>query len=893
MKYMTSNEIRLTWLNFFKSKGHHVEEGASLVPINDPTLLWINAGVAALKKYFDGTIIPDNPRICNVQKAIRTNDIENVGHTARHHTFFEMMGNFSIGDYFKNEAIEFAFELLTSPKYFAIPLEKLYFTYFPHDTETLNKWISLGVDKTHMIPCEDNFWEIGQGPCGPDSEIFFDRGEKYDPKHLGIKLLQDDIENDRYIEIWNIVFSQFNSKPGVKREDYQELPHKNIDTGAGLERFCCIMQDAETNYETDLFMPIIKECEKYSTYKYEGNYKTSFKIIADHLRTCTFALADGASFSNEGRGYVLRRLLRRAVRHGRKLGITKPFLASLVQKVVDIMKDFYPYLLEKVDFIKNLITIEERKFLDTLADGEKLLNYLYEKNHQITGEDAFLLYDTYGYPFEITLEFAEENNITIDRDAFDKAMEKQKQMARSSRGNLNSMKAQNEKLMDFTGKSTFVGYETLKVENAKVIGLFEQDGQLYIVSDKTPFYAEMGGEVGDIGLIYNDSFKARVVDTMKMPNGQHMMKYEVLSGNVSLNDKINLEVDSSSRLAIESNHTATHLLDQALRDVLGSHVYQHGSQVSAKNIRFDFNHFENVSNEQLIAIENIIKQKIKEELNVRIYELPIEKAKEEGCIALFGEKYGRIVRIVNINEYSKEFCGGCHTSNTRNIKDIAIVSIESKGSGIFRIEAITGDNIVNDIKVLNETLFIQYEQLLDRFNQLDDKAKQLKLNVSLIENKQVKESSSYQYLIDLKESLEVLKENIKILDKAIKNHENEAQVSGFDYDNVNIKDIKGIKSIFVRLNLDDGSQVKQIADNLQNKYPDCLIFVMSVASDKVLFVAKANQDLNKKGIMCGRLVKEAAMLCGGNGGGRPDFAQAGGKDVSKVDEVFPLIEGIL
>ena len=337
MKYMTSNEIRNVWLSFFKSKGHSVEEGASLVPINDPTLLWINAGVAALKKYFDGSVIPTNPRICNVQKAIRTNDIENVGHTARHHTFFEMMGNFSIGDYFKMQAIEFGYELLTSKDYFAIPIEKLYFTYFPADLETYNKWISLGVPADHMVPCEGNFWEIGEGPCGPDSEIFFDRGEKYDPNHIGLDLLRKDISNDRYIEIWNIVFSQFNSKPGIPRSEYKELPHKNIDTGAGLERFCCIMQDAETNYETDLFMPIIKKCETLASYKYENEYKTSYKIIADHLRTCTFALADGASFSNEGRGYVLRRLLRRAVRHGKKLGISKEFLAQLVDEVITIM----------------------------------------------------------------------------------------------------------------------------------------------------------------------------------------------------------------------------------------------------------------------------------------------------------------------------------------------------------------------------------------------------------------------------------------------------------------------------------------------------------------------------------------------------------------------------
>ena len=892
MKYMTSNEIRKTWLNFFKSKGHQVEEGASLVPINDPTLLWINAGVASLKKYFDGSVIPNNPRICNVQKAIRTNDIENVGHTARHHTFFEMMGNFSIGDYFKMEAIEFGYELLTSDKYFAIPIEKLYFTYFPEDKSTYDKWISLGVPADHMVPCEGNFWEIGEGPCGPDSEIFYDRGEKYDPNNIGLDLLRKDISNDRYIEIWNIVFSQFNSKPGIPRSEYKELPHKNIDTGAGLERFCCIMQDAETNYETDLFMPIIRKCETLASYKYENEYKTSYKIIADHLRTCTFALADGASFSNEGRGYVLRRLLRRAVRHGRKLGIMHEFLALLVDEVIEIMKEFYPYLIEKADYIKNLVTIEEKKFLDKLTDGEKILNDIYNKNHEITGDDAFLLYDTYGYPFEITLEFAEEHNLTIDKSAFDAAMQRQKELARGSRGNKGSMKSQNSELMDFKVESTFVGYDTLIVEKAKVIGKFNDDNCIGIVTDVTPFYAEMGGEVGDTGSIYNESFKGEVLDCVKLPNGQHMVKVNVLNGEINIDDEVTLKVNDVLRNKIQANHTATHLLDQALKDVLGDHVYQHGSQVSAKNIRFDFNHFENVKVEQLIQIENIIKEKINSALNVRIYELPIEKAKKEGCVAVFGEKYGSIVRIVNINEYSKEFCGGCHASNTSLIKDFAFTSIESKGSGIFRVEAVTGDNILEQLHELNSNIFDEYNSLTERLLQVKEMAK--KANISYNEeNISYEANNSYQTLINIRLANEQLKEQIKVLEKAIKAKENEQAVSSFDYDSVNIKNINGIDCIFVRLELEDAGLVKQIADNLQNKYPNCLIFVMSVCDNKVVFVAKANKDINSKGIMCGNLVKQAAILCGGNGGGRPDFAQAGGKDPSKADEVFSLIEGLL
>ena len=892
MKYMTSNEIRNMWLSFFKSKGHSVEEGASLVPINDPTLLWINAGVAALKKYFDGSVIPTNPRICNVQKAIRTNDIENVGHTARHHTFFEMMGNFSIGDYFKMQVIEFGYELLTSKDYFDIPIEKLYFTYFPADKETYNKWISLGVPADHMVPCEGNFWEIGEGPCGPDSEIFFDRGEKYDPNHIGLDLLRKDISNDRYIEIWNIVFSQFNSKPGIPRSEYKELPHKNIDTGAGLERFCCIMQDAETNYETDLFMPIIRKCESLAAYKYEGTYKTSYKIIADHLRTCTFALADGASFSNEGRGYVLRRLLRRAVRHGKKLGVNKEFLAQLVDEVISIMKEFYPYLLTKSDYIKNLVTIEERKFLDKLTDGEKILNDIYNKNHAISGEDAFLLYDTYGYPFEITLEFAEEHGLTIDKDAFDAAMKRQKELARGSRGNQNSMKAQNAALMEFDKISTFVGYETLKVENTTVIGIFEEENTLSIVTDTTPFYAEMGGEVGDIGIIYNANFEGNVIDCVKMPKGQHMIKVEVVKGEINLDDKVNLQVNEQRRHLIENNHTATHLLDQALKDVLGTHVYQNGSQVSSSNIRFDFNHFENVKVEQLLEIERIIKEKINDKLNVRIYELPIEEAKKEGATAVFGEKYGSVVRIVNINEYSKEFCGGCHTSNTGNIVDFAITSIESKGSGIFRVEAVTGNNIIEKLIEANKNVFEEFETLTNKYQETLQLASKLNIT-SNNEEVNYEKVNSYQTLLNVRIANEKLKENIKVLDKAIKAKENENAVGNFDFDNVNIEEINGKKLLFVKLTLEDAGLVKQIADNLQNKYQDCLIFVMSVTDSKVLFVAKANKELNSKGIMCGNLVKQAAIMCGGNGGGRPDFAQAGGKDPSKANDVEALIKGLL
>src|SRR5574344_2083433 len=429
MKKMTSQEIRSMWLDFFKSKGHVVDPGASLVPNNDPTLLWINAGVAALKKYFDGSEVPESKRITNVQKFIRTNDIDNVGKTARHHTFFEMLGNFSIGDYFRKEAIGFAWEILTSEKYFAFDKEKLYFTYHPADLETKKYWMEQGCAEDHLIPLEGNYWQIGEGPCGPNTEVFFDRGEKYDPKHIGIDLLAKDMENDRYIEIWGIVFSQYNAVNGVKREDYKELPHKNIDTGAGLERITCVMQGTETNFETDLFYPYIEATQKLCKKPYSGEYLMPYRVIADHIRSCTFALADGATFSNEGRGYVLRRLLRRAMRYAQKLGIFESFLYKLVPSVIDEMKCFYPYLVDKKDFIEKQIKSEEEKFIKTLKSGEAILYSELEKGNKIlSGEDAFKLYDTYGFPIELTEEIAKDKGFAVDIERFNKCLEAQKEL---------------------------------------------------------------------------------------------------------------------------------------------------------------------------------------------------------------------------------------------------------------------------------------------------------------------------------------------------------------------------------------------------------------------------------------------------------------------------------
>lgn len=493
MKKLTGNQIRSMWLEFFKSKGHEIIPSASLIPHNDPTLLWINAGVAPLKKYFDGREKPKNPRMTNAQKSIRTNDIENVGKTARHHTFFEMLGNFSIGDYFRNEVLTWAYELLFSPDWFALDKNNIYITYYPEDKDTFEKWQSLGVEASHLVPIADNFWEIGEGPCGPDTEIFYDRGTKYDPNNIGLDLLRKDIENDRYIEIWNIVFSQYNSVSGLPREQYPELPSKNIDTGSGLERLACIFQETETNYETDLFMPMIKFLEQHTGCSYDNPaYKMAFRVIVDHVRSVTFAIADGATFANEGRGYVLRRILRRAVRYGKKLGIKQPFLYQMVSIVIDNMKDFYSYLVDKQAIIEKIIKTEEENFLKTLATGEKKLNDIMSNSKEkvISGASAFLLYDTFGFPIELTQEAASDNGFTVDIVGFNEELEKQKNRARNARSNEQSMNIQNEEYLNFKRKSEFVGYTRLEQEST-VIGLFKDgkkvnkaNGLLFVVLEK-------------------------------------------------------------------------------------------------------------------------------------------------------------------------------------------------------------------------------------------------------------------------------------------------------------------------------------------------------------------------------------------------------------------------
>jgi alanyl-tRNA synthetase len=841
MRYMTAKEIRETWLNFFKSKDHKIEESASLVPQNDPTLLWINAGVAPLKKYFDGSEIPNNPRITNVQKCIRTNDIDNVGKTARHHTFFEMLGNFSIGNYFKKEAIAWGLELLTDEKWFGFPIDKLYMTYYPEDIEARDIWLSLGINPSHLIPRSDNFWEIGSGPCGPDTEIYFDRGPSFDQR--GVELIIDDIENERYIEIWNIVFSQYNSKPGLKRENYPELPNKNIDTGAGLERFACVIQKTNTNFETDLFFPIIKHTEQLSNIKYEG--QMAFKVIADHIKALTFSISDGAILSNEGRGYVLRRLLRRALKYGRKLNLLEPFLYLLVDDVVDVMGVFYNNLYETKEIVKKIVLKEEQKFLETINEGEKhLQESILKEGKLISGLTAFKLYDTYGFPIELTKEYAEEVMVTVDIDAFYVELEKQKERSRSARSTKGSMKTQDEAFLNFTLKSEFIGYDTLQTD-AKVIKVFDEG----IVLDKTPFYATSGGQVCDKGWING----LEVVDVYKLPNGQFIHKVE---GDYVEGDEVLAVVDHKERQKTIKNHSAAHIFHQAIKDILGKHANQQGSQVSPKSWRFDFNHFETENDQTILEIEKLVKHYIKEEpLNVSIKEMTLTEAKQLGAMALFGEKYGDLVRVVDMG-YSKELCGGTHVNNTKEIIDFSICIYETIGSGIYRMEGITGYNIKEDIK-----LFL--EPLTQEINSLNEKLHKLDPNKKFIEKPTL--IGSYQDIINYRNYIFELKEFIKNFEKEINRLKSEDVLKRLDDF---ITDDQSKKQLIITHDI-DSKVIKQLMDALYDKMKLETLFLINIQEQKATYLCKSELGVAND------LVKFAAKLSNGSGGGKPNLAQGG------------------
>ena len=898
MKNLSGNEVRSLFLKYFEERGHMVEPSASLVPHNDPTLLWINAGVAPLKKYFDGREKPNNPRLTNAQKSIRTNDIDNVGKTARHHTFFEMLGNFSIGDYFRDEVLPWAAELLFSEEWFGFDKNLIYITYYPKDTETYNLWVSLGIEPSHLIPVVDNFWEIGEGPCGPDTEIFFDRGLKYDSENIGTDLIKNDIENDRFIEIWNIVFSQFNSKPGLPRNEYPELPSKNIDTGCGLERMACVMQEVETNYDSDLFMPLINYLSEYTGRNYhEATYKMPYRVIADHIRSVTFAVADGATLSNEGRGYVLRRILRRAVRFGKKLGINEPFLYKMVDIVVEKFNDFYPYLNDKKEIVKKIIKIEEESFLKTLENGEKKLLDIIENtnNDTISGKDAFLLYDTFGFPIELTEEVCLEKGKNVDINGFKEELAAQKERARNARSDSQSMNNQNEDYLNFTLPVEFVGYNSL-TSTSKVIGIFKDgkkvekaSGLVDVVTENTPFYAEMGGQIGDTGNLIIDGQSFEVSVCFRLPNGQNTHVVDMQDVEISIGDEVLLEVSDELRHNICCNHSATHLLNEALRQVLGSHVVQHGSLVTSERLRFDFNHYQNLTIDELLAVENLVNQEINKCHVVNTIETNIEDAKKRGAQAVFGEKYGDIVRLVDM-DFSKELCGGTHVKNTSEIKKLAIVSIESKGSGIFRIEAVTGTGLIKGVENAISNLVEDINASNNKIKEVLASANEKNIKLSQESIKEYPLTYSYQDIINQRILADTVKKELRNLEKQLETALRNAGSSDLSSYLDKIQEVNGQSFLITKVSNIEVNVLKDIVDKVADQISSGVVFVADVMGDsKIIFIAK-NKGTK---FSCGQLVKEAAIVTGGNGGGRPDFAQAGGKDVSKLDEALNKIEGIL
>lgn len=896
MKELTSNEIRKLYQKYFESKGHIVMESSSLIPIDDPTLLWINSGVATLKQYFDGSVVPENKRIVKIQRCIRTNDIENVGETAIHHTFFEMMGNFSIGDYFKKEAIEYCFEFLTSPDYLGLDKDKLYVTVYPTDEETYNTWISLGVKESHIIKLESNFWEIGEGPSGPDSEVFYDRGEEFDPDKIGIDLLIKDIDNDRYVEIWNNVFSQYNAKEGISREEYEELPTKNIDVGVGLERLTAVSQGTKTNFETDLFKPIINKIEMISNKQYDGS--KPFKVIADHIRALIFALADGATFSNEGRGYVLRRLLRRSVIYGKKLGINKPFMNGLVNTVVHIMKEAYPYLIDKTNYVSDLILKEEELFHKTLDSGEKrLLNLLnHNENKEISGEDAFKLYDTYGFPFELTLEYASEYGFNVSKEEFDKCMEEQRTRARMAREDVLSMSSQNELLMNYKEKSVFIGYEREEVQT-KIIGILKDNKFVdsindygYIVLEETPFYAESGGQVSDTGYLVNDNFEAKVIDVQKAPNKQHIHKVEVISGVITNNSIVTAIIDKAKRLNIRRNHSTAHLIQNVLREILGNNLFQAGSRVDEHDVRFDFTYSDKITDDIILKVEKRLNEKINVDMPIRFEVMPLLEARKKGALDLFGEKYGKEVRVVTIGD-SIELCGGTHIQNLNEIKKIAVISLESKGANVYRIVASVNDNIELSLKETLKPYILQIDKLLNKVNNIIKSAEEE--NIKLDFNYKIKDITytSYKDIIKLRKTISELQLEIKRLEKEYNNQKEEKVLKDLSTFTKDIQVINDYKVIITSVKDYEIKILKQIMDTLMANYNLDLAFIINI-NNNANCLLKINTALLDK-LHAGNIVKQLSNKINGSGGGNPTFAQGGTKTIPNIDLILDEIKKLV
>lgn len=873
MKKLTSSQVRQMFLDFFKEHGHMVLKSASLIPQDDPTLLWINSGVATMKKYFDGSVVPKNHRITSSQKSIRTNDIENVGKTARHQTFFEMLGNFSVGDYFKEEVIPWAWEFLTSDKWLGLDPDKLYVTVYPKDTDAYRLWHEVvGLPESHIVQLEDNFWDIGEGPCGPDSEIFYDRGQENND------VAEDDPENfpggenARYLEIWNIVFSQYNHLANGK---YVDQPHKNIDTGMGLERVVSVIQDAPTNFETDLFMPIIKQTEKLSDgkqYNKVAEDDVAFKIIADHVRAVSFAIADGALPSNSGRGYVLRRLIRRADLNGKRLGIKGAFLYKLVGVVGEIMKSHYPEVVDQQAFVEKVIKNEEDRFQETLSSGLNLLDSLISdaksaKATKLSGKDAFKLFDTYGFPYELTFEAAQDAGLAVDKEEFDAEMKAQKDRARKARGNLQSMGSQDITLMNIKDESVFE-YHQLQEDHAKLLDIVVDDKlvdqvngeQATLIFDKTPFYAERGGQVADHGEIFNQAGElvAHVIDVQHAPNDQNLHFVELVLP-MQKGEEYVLKVDEQRRRGLKHNHTATHLLHAALRQVLGTHTHQAGSLVEPDYLRFDFTSLEPMTKREMATVERLVNEKIWAEIPVKTTITDQETGLKMGALALFGEKYHEKVRVVQINDFSIEFCGGTHCENTDQIGMLKIVSESAIGAGMRRIVAVTGQQAYE--------YAVKHDEIL---KEIQDEVKATK--VDDIQNK----------VVALEDALREEQKTVEQLKSQI----NQAKASDLTDD---IKDINGLKVIAKIVDVDGMNDLRELSDNWKTQNLSDVLILGTTVAGKANMLISLNDKAIKAGHKAGDLIKIAAPIFGGGGGGRPNMAQAGGKNPAGLAQALETV----
>ena len=863
---MTGNELREKYLQFFASKDHLVLPSYSLIPENDPTLLMVGAGMAPFKPFFTGKMKPPHPRITTSQKCVRTGDIENVGKTARHHTFFEMLGNFSFGDYFKREAIAWAWEFIT--KHLEIPEEQLWVTIYPDDEEAFDIWTKeVGVNPERVVKLEDNFWEIGPGPCGPCSEIYVDLGPERgcsDNCVLGC-------DCDRYLEIWNLVFTQFDRD---EAGNYNPLAKKNIDTGAGLERIASVLQNKKSNFETDLIFPIIEYASKVSGVKYETSTKNdiSLKVIADHARSMTIMILDGILPSNEGRGYVLRRIIRRAIRHGRLLGIETSFLAGAVDAVITIFGNVYPELVEKQDYIRKVISLEEERFHTTLAQGIELLSKLIA-DLKVTGKDvldgksAFKLYDTFGFPWELTAEILEENKFSLDKDAFDAAMNEQRERARAAR-----QENQRVSVPDLTGINVDSLKQDYNVTTAKVVLLWKDgkaveqvhDGEeVGIILDTTAFYAEGGGQAGDTGMIETEVGKVEIENAKKLANGTIYHIGMVVEGLIKVGDNVKILIDAEVKQATARNHTATHLLHAALKNIVGEHVNQAGSSVNSERLRFDFSHFEPLTTEQIEKIEQQVNEAILKAITVDISEKTQNEAKEMGAMALFGEKYGDIVRVVNIKDCSVELCGGTHVNNVAEIGLFKIVSEAGVASGVRRIEAITGKLAYDKVNIVEKTLNKAASLLKSRNNEVVEKIEALLTQVKTLEQQLA--------LANSKMAQETASE---LLATAI--------------------DVNGVTIVNAEVEIEDMDGLRNLADLLRDKLTvGVIVLGAKIADDKVNFVVMATKDAVAKGIHAGNIIKETAKVAGGGGGGRPDMAQAGGKNPEKITEALTMATEVI